>query len=45
MSEIDYALAWDFIDPADGNPRQLRFRPNFAPPATARASSTGPDNS
>lgn len=30
MSEIDYALAWDFIDPADGKPRQLRFRRNFA---------------
>ena len=44
MSEIDYALAWDFIDSADGKPRQLRFRRNFAP-ATTRASSTGPDNS
>ncbi|MDO2354313.1 MULTISPECIES: hypothetical protein [Mycobacterium avium complex (MAC)] len=31
MTEIDYALAWDFIDPADGKPRQLRFRRNFAP--------------
>jgi hypothetical protein len=31
MAEIDYALAWDFIDPADGKPRQLRFRRNFAP--------------
>jgi hypothetical protein len=26
MPEIDYALALDFIDPADGRPRQLRFR-------------------
>jgi len=24
--EIDYALAWTFIDPQDGRPRQLRFR-------------------
>ena len=31
MTEIDYALAWDFIDPADGKPRQLRSRRNFAP--------------
>lgn len=31
MTEIDYALAWDFIDPADGKPRQLRFGRNFAP--------------
>ncbi|KPN48694.1 hypothetical protein [Mycobacterium intracellulare] len=31
MADIDYALAWDFIDPADGKPRQLRFRRNFAP--------------
>ncbi|BAN91944.1 MULTISPECIES: hypothetical protein [Mycobacterium] len=31
MTDIDYALAWDFIDPADGKPRQLRFRRNFAP--------------
>ena len=31
MTEIDYALTWDFIDPADGKPRQLRFRRNFAP--------------
>ncbi|MBZ4522190.1 hypothetical protein, partial [Mycobacterium avium] len=30
MTEIDYAV-WDFIDPADGKPRQLRFRRNFAP--------------
>ena len=31
MTEIDYALAFDFIDPSDGVPRQLRFRRNFAP--------------
>ncbi|GAB4667492.1 hypothetical protein [Mycobacterium avium] len=31
MTEIDYALAWDFIDPSDGKPRQLRFRRNLAP--------------
>ena len=31
MTEIDYALAWDFVDPADGKPRQLRFRRNLAP--------------
>jgi hypothetical protein len=24
--EIDYALAWDFIDEHDGRPYQLRFR-------------------
>jgi len=44
MTEIDYALTRDFIDPADGKPRQLRFRRNFAP-STTRASSTEPDNS
>jgi hypothetical protein len=26
MSEIDFALNWEFIDPEDGCPRQLRFR-------------------
>lgn len=31
MPDIDYALAWDFIDPSDGKPRQLRFRQNYAP--------------
>jgi hypothetical protein len=31
MADIDYALAWDFIDPADGAPRQLRFQRNWAP--------------
>jgi hypothetical protein len=27
MVDIDFALAWTFIDPADGVPRQLRFTP------------------
>ena len=31
MTIIDFALAWDFIDPADGVPRQLRFESNDAP--------------
>ena len=31
MADIDFALAWDFIDPDDGKPRQLRFRQNYAP--------------
>jgi hypothetical protein len=31
MTDIDYALARDFIDPDDGAPRQLRFRRNWAP--------------
>ncbi|MEE6140589.1 hypothetical protein SKC41_30295 [Mycobacterium sp. 050128] len=31
MTDIDFALAWDFVDPADGKPCQLRFRRNFAP--------------
>lgn len=31
MTEIDYALARDFVDPADGKPRELRFRRSFAP--------------
>lgn len=26
MTDIDYRLSMDFIDPADGKPRQLRFR-------------------
>ena len=38
MTEIDYALAWDFIDPADGKPRQLRSRRNFAPRNDPRSS-------
>lgn len=36
MTEVDYGLAWDFIDPADGKPRQLRFRRNYAPPGDPR---------
>lgn len=36
MTDIDYALAWDFIDPTDGKPRQLRFRQNYAPPDDPR---------
>jgi hypothetical protein len=32
MSDIDYALAWEFIDPDTGRPMQLRFRQNYAPP-------------
>lgn len=35
MTEIDYAV-WDFIDPAEGKPRQLRFRQNYAPPDDPR---------
>ena len=38
MSDIDYA-AWDFIDPADGKPRQLRFRflrQHVTPPESPR---------
>ena len=40
MTEIDYGLAWDFTDPADRIPRQLRFvnfRRNWA-------SSSDPDD-
>ena len=33
MTEIDYAV-WDFIDPDDGKPRQLRFRQNLRRPTT-----------
>jgi hypothetical protein len=29
--DIDYGLALDFIDDADGRPLQLRFRRNWAP--------------
>lgn len=32
MADIDYALAYDFIDPAEGMARQLRFRRNWEPP-------------
>jgi hypothetical protein len=31
MPDIDFGLAWDFIDPADRVPRQLRFQRNWAP--------------
>lgn len=31
MPDIDFGLAYDFIDPADGVPRQLRFQRNWAP--------------
>jgi hypothetical protein len=31
MADIDYGLAWDFIDDRDGRPLQLRFRRNYAP--------------
>lgn len=31
MADLDYALAWDFIEPNDGKPRQLRFQRNWAP--------------
>ncbi|WP_156748335.1 hypothetical protein [Mycobacterium sp. 1465703.0] len=37
MSDIDYALAYDFIDPAENIPRQLRFRRNPAPPGHSEA--------
>ncbi|MDP7706899.1 MULTISPECIES: hypothetical protein [Mycobacterium] len=36
MSDIDYALAYDFIDPSDGIARQLRFERNWAPPGDRR---------
>jgi hypothetical protein len=36
MSDIDLGLAFDFIDPAGGVPRQLRFSRNLAPPGDAR---------
>jgi hypothetical protein len=32
MADIDYGLAWNFIDDRDGRPLQLRFRRNYAPP-------------
>ena len=34
MADIDYGLAYDFVD-TDGRPRQLRFRRNYAPAGTA----------
>jgi hypothetical protein len=36
MSDIDLGLAFDFIDPADGVPRQLRFSRDLAPPGDPR---------
>ena len=36
MSDIDFALAWEFIDPDTGRPMQLRFRQNYAPPGGDR---------
>ena len=33
--DIDYGLALDFIDDADGRPLQLRFRRNWAPAHSA----------
>ena len=36
MSDIDFGLGLDFVDPADGVPRQLRFERNWAPPGDPR---------
>ncbi|KAA1250183.1 hypothetical protein F0Q45_11125 [Mycobacterium simiae] len=36
MPDIDFGLAYDFINPADGVPRQLRFARNWAPPGDPR---------
>lgn len=36
MADIDYGLACDFIDPAEGIARQLRFQRNWAPPGDPR---------
>jgi hypothetical protein len=36
MSDIDLGLAFDFIDPADGVARQLRFSRNLTPPEDPR---------
>jgi hypothetical protein len=33
--DIDYALAWQFIDDRDGRPRQLRFRCDDGDQSTA----------
>ncbi|MDD4868173.1 MAG: hypothetical protein PHQ28_13940 [Mycobacterium sp.] len=35
MVDIDYGLAFDFLDDA-GRPLQLRFRRNYAPPGDPR---------
>jgi hypothetical protein len=40
MSDIDLGLAFDFIDPADGVARQLRFSRNLAPLAILESSMT-----
>lgn len=32
MDCIDYGLAYDFIDPSDGIPRQMRFERTYAQP-------------
>lgn len=36
MPDIDFGLAYHFIDPHDGIPRQLRFHRNWAPPGDPR---------
>ena len=36
MPDIDFGAALDFIDPAEGIPRQLRFQRNWAPPGDPR---------
>ncbi|TDK96789.1 hypothetical protein [Mycobacterium paragordonae] len=36
MPDFDFGLALDFIDPADGVSRQLRFERNWAPPGDPR---------
>lgn len=36
MACIDYGLAYDFVDPNDGIPRQMRFEHNYAPPGDSR---------
>jgi len=36
MPDIDFGLAYEFIDPADGAPRQLRFQRNYAPAGDPR---------
>ncbi|MEB3023021.1 MULTISPECIES: hypothetical protein [Mycolicibacter] len=36
MADVDYGLAYDFIDPADGIPRQLRFVRNWAEPGASQ---------
>lgn len=36
MTDIDYGLALDFVDPADNITHQLCFRRNWAPPGDPR---------